>query len=524
MIIPSVGGADSSVRRLCGLVVILLLILGNACGETLNVMVYDREDMPEAYGTPTDNPWTRYLKQKCREELGLDVRYTAVSRKNDAKEISILLAGANPPDILFVYMHDVWLRFCEDGLLMDLTDSLEQYGQNILKNQADVLHYGRYNGKQYAICNKRASTEVTCGFIRQDWLDMIGVQPARSEEGYLLITTEELYDILTAFQQKGLCREKDQAVFLSYGSTDWPVLMILEAFYEEDKITDEDLYALPTFLYAGAKEGYRYLNHLYNAGLMNADFAYIGDYDKSSYIQDIVNSQVGFWINDSWFGFSDNTLSQLEENDPNAVVAAVDIVGPDHQPSYKYAYNDYGLMIFVPARSTHVDAAIQYLNFLSEPEVDMVLRYGIENEHYTLSDRGLPIPKDIEYNKATRVDVMDLALMYNGNTYSENVETILDLQMLPETLRELRKKSHDVALNHSFQLPVTDRYLAINSSQQHLLEEKERALRFKTVMCTTEDFDRIWEECVADYLNSGGKEIIEQKRTLFRNYTDALGE
>lgn len=512
-------------KKLLGLLILLLLCCGSACGESLNVMVYDRGEMPEEYGTPVNNPWTRYLQQRCREELGLEVTYTAVSRQNDVKEISVFLAGANPPDLMFVYDHDLWLRFCEEGLLLDLSDALAQHGPNILKNQASVLAYGRYNGKQYAICNERASIEVTSGFIRQDWLDVIGVQPARSENGALLITTEELYDILKAFQEKGLCRAQDQAVFLSYGSTYWPVLLMLEAFYEEEHISEEDLYALPNFLYAGAKEGYRYLNRLYNDGLMNADFAFIGDNDKSAYIQDIVTGQVGFWINDSWFGFTDNDmLSRLMENDPAAMVVAVDLVGPYNEPAYKYAYNDYGLMIFVPARSAHVEAAIRYLNFLSDPQNDMVLRYGLEGEHYTLSEEGIPISTNIAYNRATRFNVTDLALMYNGNTYSGSEDAAIGLQMISEEFCTLRKQAHEVALNHCFQLPVTDRYLAISSSQQQLLEEKERALRFRTIMCAAEDFDRVWAECVSDYLTCGGREIIQKKRALFRDYKEAAKE
>lgn len=83
--------------------------------------------------------------------------------------------------------------------------------------------------------------------------------------------------------------------------------------------------------------------------------------------------------------------------------------------------------------------------------------------------------------------------MYNGSVYSNNVDVSLNLHMLPETLWNLRKPAQKVALIHSFQLPVTDRYLAISSIQQALLEEKERALRFSTIMCAVEDFDRVWE-------------------------------
>ena len=63
--------------------------------------------------------------------------------------------------------------------------------------------------------------------------------------------------------------------------------------------------------------------------------------------------------------------------------------------------------------------------------------------------------------------------MYNGSVYSNNVDVSLNLHMLPETLWNLRKPAQKVALIHSFQLPVTDRSLAISSIQQALLEEKE---------------------------------------------------
>ncbi len=62
-------------RRLLGLFLILVLLCNSACGETLNVMVYDRGDMPIEYGTPVNNPWTRYLSEMCREKLGLEVSY-----------------------------------------------------------------------------------------------------------------------------------------------------------------------------------------------------------------------------------------------------------------------------------------------------------------------------------------------------------------------------------------------------------------------------------------------------------------
>ncbi len=504
-----------STLRLTLITLFVTLLCACASAESLNVMVYDRGDMPEAYGTPTNNAWTQYLQQQCLSELGIEVTYTAVSRANDVEEIKALMAGADPPDILFTYDYDLWARFCGDGLLADLAEPLARYGDNLVKNQASVLRYARYNGKQYGVCNQRASIEVTSGFIRKDWLDRIGVQPTFAEDGTCLVTPDELFDILAAFQKHGLCRE-DGATFLSYGSTNWPVLLLLEAYYEPEKISQEDLYALPDFLYAGAKEGYRFLNRLFNAGLLNADFAFIGDNDKSPYARDIIDGKAGFWINDSWFGFTDKVLESLYANDPEARVVALDIVGANGKRAYKYAYYDYGMQIFVPAASEHVDAAVRYLNFLSDPKNDFILRYGFEGEHYTLQD-GLPVAIDRDYNRETRIAVSDLALMYNGCTYLAQWEDmLLGIHNLPDALRAVRRQSHNVATSHYFQLPVPEGYVTVSNSKQSLLDAKRRQLYFECVMCAPERFDETWNACVADYLNNGGQTLIDAKRALYR--------
>lgn len=501
----------------CALVCVLLPFSGYCEQEKLTVMVYDRGNMPASYGSCTNNEWTAYLQQQALTTLGLEVTYVGLDRGSDLSQLSMLLATEHAPDIMFTYDYALWHRLCESGQLADVSSELAQYGPNILANQASVLPYGQFQGKQYGICNQRASIEVTSGFIRKDWLDQLGISLTQSPAGYYTATAEELFHILCRFRDSGLCGSPGAAPYMIYGTTYWPILLILEAFYVQDQITQEDLFALPYFMFDGAKEGYRFLNRLYNEGLVNQNFAFIGDNDKSSYIDAIVNEQIGFWINDSWFGFGeDETIISLYERNPEAEVVALDILNAAGNSSYKYAYSDYGMILFVPEKSTHKAAAIKYLNLLSDPGIDFTLRYGFEGEHYRM-ENGLPVAIDEAYNARTRISVKDLALMYNGCPYlNKGIDGILNLQMLPERLRDLRRQSSAVGTSNTFQIPTIPAYTLTNSSITQRLEQLERNLRVQCIMCAPENFDAVWDTCLEAYLQQGGQAQIDSKRSLYR--------
>lgn len=510
-------------RQLICLCVTLLICMSfslpaHAGGETLTIMVYDRGNMNAAYGTPTHNAWTAYIQHTVEKELNIQVEFVSVSRSNDVSQLSIMMANKTAPDIVFTYDQTMWLQMCETGLATDLTELLPTSGKNILQHLETVLPYGQYNGRQMGLCNLRAVTDASCSFIRKDWLDQLGIVLKKNEDGIHTVTPEELHAILLRFQQENLGGQGTTApAFYSFGTTYWPVLRLLEPFYQQDQLTEEDLFALPFFLYPGAKEGYRYLNRLYNDGLLNSDFAFIGDYDKNDYNQAISTGRIGFWVNDPWYGMgNDSLLTTMCMNDPKAEVVAVDILTPEGQDAYKYEYNDVGLYVFVPSFSQKAEAAVRYLNLWADPDYDFVLRFGFENEHYAMID-GLPTVIDEDYNSQTRISVADLALMYNGCAYMDkNLDARLGVQMYPTSQQELRRQAYYVGTRNGFQVPLISHYIPEAIAHAETLEHLERELRISCIMCSAESFDQVWEKQVSNYLNAGGQLVIDAKREAYR--------
>lgn len=514
-------------RKMCWLSLLLLLLTlpllphgsASAQTETLRVMVYDRENMPEEYGTCEDNAWVRYIQGRVLRELDINLQFVSVKRVDDVAQINLLAGQNEPPDIMFTYDYDFWLTLCRNGLVTDITEEMEADGQYLKQSHASVLPYGEIDGRQYAIPCLRSTTDVTSAFIRKDWLDRLGIDLPKSDQGNYALTTGQLLEILRAFQQADFAgRGTDAPAFLSYGTTYWPMLLLIEAFYEQDSISDEDLASLPFFLYDGAKEGYRYLNTLYNSGLLNSDFAMIGENDKSQYGQAIIDGDVGFWCNDSWYGFNsvNGALAKLYGADPSAEVVAVDILAPDGRPAYKYTYPTYGMMVFVSSRSAHTNAAVRYLNWLAQPDNDFVLRYGFENEHYTL-EGNMPVAVSSQ-SQQPRISVSDLTLMYNGYAYApdNDIDARLSLGLYMEQLRSLRRDAWRVAMTNTFSLPTLTSYIPASLETVNILAAKEKELRIRTIMCASESFDEEWDRCVAAYLSAGGSRAIEAKRSAYR--------
>ena len=484
--------------------------------EKLLVMVYDRGNMNDSYGTPAHNFWTEYVSQAVLRECGIEVEYLAVPRGYAEEQLSVMLAANTAPDVVFTYDYSLWKNLCERGGAADLTHNISAYGDQITEHLSAVLPYGQTQGRQYGIPALRSQVDVTSGFIRKDWLDALHIPLARNADGNYAVTTGELYGILRAFQTANLGGVPSGEAWgmMSYGTTNWPVLLLLEAFYDQAALTGDIAAAYPSFLYPGAKEGYRYLNRLYNDGLLYSNFALIGDADKSLYSRYIIDGNVGFWINDSWYGFGSSAmLSQLYAAHPDAEVVAVDITNAAGNPAYKYTYNRMGMMVFVPSSSSRVDAAVQYLNWLTNPQNYDTLIFGFEDEHYRL-ENGVHVPIDIAYNNATLISSADLGLTYIGSADS-NMYFASMLELLPENQRALRVQAKQVAMSNTFSIDPLIGELDKETLYAQKLASIEKELRLRCILCPADAFDDTWDTMTALYLAAGGQEVINAKRAAY---------
>ena len=152
---------------------------------------------PATGETFEDNRWTRAM----RDELGINVTYKWVVDGAQAQEkLKLAMASGDLPDVITLEGAQRLVDFqqlAEADLLADMTDLWEQYASPLAKEVvgADgqvIFNAVSHGGRMKGIPGPSAGLDSYSYFwVRQDWLDNLGLQPPR--------TTEELLEMTRAF-------------------------------------------------------------------------------------------------------------------------------------------------------------------------------------------------------------------------------------------------------------------------------------------------------------------------------------
>lgn len=130
-----------------------------------------------------NNIWTRFYK----EELGIDVKmaWTALMGEQYDQKAKLAIASGNMPDLMTVNAQQL-AQLVENDQIADLTDAVKQNASeltNALLN-ADggmAMKAVTYNGKIMAIPSTGSMIDSSnVLWIRQDWLDKLGLQPPKT--------------------------------------------------------------------------------------------------------------------------------------------------------------------------------------------------------------------------------------------------------------------------------------------------------------------------------------------------------
>lgn len=480
----------------------------------LTVAVFDRSNMDTSYGDCTNNYWTNWIKEQVKTELNIDVSYMAMARSSSDSLIPVWMAGGNCPDIIFTYDSAVLYDYAEQGGLYDLTDLIAQYGPAISTELASTLPYGYVSGGQYAIPAKRGTLGHVCAFIRKDWCDQIGYELQYDADGNAWISYDDLEMVMTQWQEQGIC--ESPMAMLQEASTQEAETMdpFTHAFIDYDTITDEDIAVLPDVMWPGIKEGYRWLNKLYNNGLIQPDWAIYSD--ETEWKSWISNGEVGVWAHAYWRELAKNeSVESLYENDPNAEVVSINVTNADGVAAMVDRYAPYGMYIMVPSFSEHATEAVMYINWLCEYDNFEYLQYGIEGEHYTLDEEtGAHISITDQENAIERISVNDLALPYNGNP--DNDVAVAELTIgTSEAMAPIYEGAYYTSMVSTYEPYDFGCTIVAEGDYGSALSEKIGELRVKSITCTTDEFDTTYDILLEEYLGMGGQAVIDESTAAY---------
>lgn len=482
----------------------------SATNTTLKIEIYERGEAPA--GTSVTNSYlTQYAQKNFGDPNGIKLEYVPVPRSEDVQKLNVMMASGEVPDIIFTYDENLVYNYAQQGGLTELDSLLEEHGAN-LKNflGEETLSYGIFEGTQYAIPAKRVNVGKYASYIRQDWLDELGL-PAPQ-------TTEQVYETLKAFKEKKP-GNSEQVIPLGFSLTPASYEPIVWGLTED--LTEEQSITLthqlgsrdyPTLL-PGHKEALRFLNKLYLEGLMSPDFAL--DKDKKKLNQDIQTGKVGMFGADSIDPLQE-TYKNLQSNVAGAKLTAIDPYTNSTGKHYKPLYKPAGIYIIIPKASKMAVEAVKYLDWMAQKDTLFALQNGEESKHYQLEE-GIPVRLDNEEAKKDLFNTGDMAIISNGQDFGDlEKNKIADLMFLSEEYREIGKQVRDITLVDGVKPVRFDKPLESQIKYGTLLQDKYDELVARSILAKANEFDTTYDMLLSDMMKSGGDAILKERQELYK--------
>lgn len=478
----------------------------------LNVMVWDRGNA--APGKTADNNTTiDFIKESMLEEHNIAVKYTPVPRSGSDDKVNVMMAGGNAPDIVMSYSKNLFGDYAKKGGLTDLTEYVEKFGNNLKVELDSILEVGQLDGKQYAIPSKRSMQRVKhVGYIRKDWVEALGKEIPTNKE--------ELIEILYAFKEQDPGNVgADKVIPWAMGGnqdTEKYFLNFVGSFVDLSSEKDEYVYAAEMkSLAPDAKEGFKVLNGLYNDGIISKDFAVDTNDDK--YKQDLVNGNVGFFVDDSMRAIDSKWLQTLMNNVPEAMFVPINAF---ESPNGKYvnpADPLNGMYIMVPSfNSDKAEAAVKYIDWLGNTENAMKVKFSPE---YKTDENGIPLTiseqelKDKGYAGTTA----DLTITTQNWEFNKKKDSVVAswVMKFPEFDKGFFDNFYDQAKTGIYNEPVVQGVLQSEAKYYKNLKDLNIGLAYIVTSATKEDFEKRYEEEYNKLIEAGLQEVFDERANYY---------
>lgn len=495
--------------------------------KRITVEVYDRSN---AGGSPPeDNFFTDFIKEGLLRDHNIEVEFVPVPRWTEVEVLNNLLAAGDAPDVCVTYSYPTIQTYASMGGVLDLAPYLEKY-KDLLPDLwgwlgDDNIYWNRdpESGTVWAIEARLAHNTRINTFVREDWLKKLGLEPPT--------TLEEFEAMLYAFKNNAeLLLGKDADKMIPYSTSfdiGWRNNYLLTSFVPES-LTDKERYIYGfddrQLLLPGYKEGVRKLNEWYNAGLIWKDFPLYGAGDQTE--DNLMKSgYVGAFQHNWDYPYRDgengihNSLQRLVGED--AVFIAVDCFKNDAGFYRKFLPAPVDRKVFFPSTNDEPLASLLYLNWITKLENRKFLQIGEEGTNHIVLEDGAIQMLSVTGNKIMNSPQnIDYTITINGLELGDPELTIKSLALAyPGVDARFIEIAYPITSNDArYEKNVQVGDIKAEEGMGPALKEKRDNLLVQAVVAKPGQFDTVWDRGFEDYLASGGRAIIEERKAKYEQY------
>ncbi|KLU54604.1 ABC transporter substrate-binding protein [Paenibacillus sp. VT-400] len=358
-----------------------------------------------ADASPNWNKMQDAVGKKITEETGvsIDAEFD-ISSGGGNDRISLMAASGDYPDLIFPKGN--LTRLVDAGAMIDLTDLIEEHAPNLKK-----IYGEHFNRLKYSNDDPSIYWIPTNGAIDQVSFDATNGTAIQhrvvKELGYPEIKTlNDFEKVLREYYEKHPTTDDGQPTIpLTLSADGWrrmitvtdPAVMSTGGPGDGEYFINPDTYeAVLHYKRPEEKEYFRWLNKMYNEGLLDKDsFVQKDDQYKSK----IASGRVLSLLDPSW-GFSDaeNALKSAGKDDMTYGFYPVTLDDNFQRKDFQnIGFDGYGIGITVDCEDPV--RAIKFLDWMSSEEGQVLRNWGVEGEQYNVEDGVRTIPADVQERK-----------------------------------------------------------------------------------------------------------------------------
>lgn len=351
-----------------------------------------------------DNPVARAITDATG--VTLEVSYPVSSTGDPAEDVALMIANNEYPDL--IYAKGSATDLYEAGAFIDMTDLIEQYGPNIKKmygEELEKLKWGEGDDGIYQLsyAGVNAQTLTTGGTCQIQWA-------AVKENDYKYPTTLEEYEALIKKYMEAHPKTEDglDTIGITMSASDWHWMITLgnPAGFIADAASDNGQWLIDegynvTYKHTSPeeKEYFKWLNRMYNEGILDQDFATQTDDD---YIAKVSSGRV-VAITDALWHYNQCQQVLVKDGKVDKTYCGLPVVLNDSQKCAVMLYQglQVGWGIGITTSCEDPVRAIRFLDFICSDEGQILYNWGIEGENYQLDENGQRYRTQEEIDKAS---------------------------------------------------------------------------------------------------------------------------
>ena len=403
-----------------------------------------------------EDTWTDPVAQMITEKTGVTLKMDYPADSNDNR-IELMVATGEYPD--FVFAKGSVSTLIRNDALIDMSDLIDEYGPNIKKLYGDEYENLRYSSEDpsiYQLCSDKVQEETleTSGTAQLQWAVL-------QENQYRVpYTLEEYTQMIRDYMEKYPMINGKPAIGISIVCSDWHWYTMLSnpsgymngsADNGQWIVDDEKQKVYYKHAADGQKEYYKWLNEMYNEGILDPEFA---TQTHEDFVLKVAEGRVLGLLDEEWdYTGAEISLRADGQEEHTYAGLPVTIDRSVKCPSLKQQNLAVGWGIGITKSCKDPVRAVRFLDWLCSDKTQILLNWGIEGVDYYYDENGKRCiteedleasRKDTNYSERTGVGFRvypypsygNQSVDSTGNSYSKSSR-----EMVKEGYDEMEKEA-----------------------------------------------------------------------------------